>query len=152
MAIKGAASDPFVPYTSVHGRFRRQAFPIVLEHLVNRTRKGFMVEEINPRLLIRTQHSDLFHRVIRSGLTDDAISRLYFSTLNVQFSNISRHVATEWSHRVENKKDRPAAALVTYCNKSENWSGRWDSNPRPQPWQAYFLRWNCLDLVVKHLK
>ena len=104
MAIKSAASNPFAPYAPVHGRFRRQAFPAVLEHLDNRTRKGFMVEAINRRSMIRTQHSDLFHGVIRSGLTDDALSWLNFSTLNVQFSNISRHVATEWSHRVKSNE------------------------------------------------
>ena len=105
MAIKGAASDPFAQHKPVHGRFRREAFPSVLEHLHNRTTKGFMFEEINRRLMIRPQHSYLLHRVIRSGLTVDGYSWLNFSTRYIQFSNILRRVAREWSHRVKTNRN-----------------------------------------------
>src|SRR6201987_4063182 len=37
------------------------------------------------------------------------------------------------------KPRRPPRAVFIALISLENWSGRWDSNPRPQPWQGCAL-------------
>ena len=59
-----------------------------------------------------------------------------------------------FGEKLEQERDRPTwhCRLRLMAQSRESWSGRWDSNPRPQPWQGCALPLSYTRIIVPRFR